>query len=145
MKVKEMQRKILTESDENFIKFIRDEFEDTRKVSISDYKNNFDVLKKVDNDTLTTGIARIEMFENHFSSVKSLSFFVAIVGYLVTYYTNILTITYGNELITNVISFIIVIVIFFFISKFYILERNNTNSCVYFKSLLKHAKESKMK
>lgn len=105
--------------------------------------SSLDVLKSLDNDTLTTGIARIEVIENHFSSIKSLSFIFALLGYLITYYTKISVNILGNEKFPNLVSFLICAAIFVYACKYYASEREKTKTCVYFKVLLEYAKENK--
>lgn len=145
MKVKEMQSIIINGSDKDFLEFIRNNFEKKSKENIVEYRNNLDTLKLIDDDTLATGIARILKFENHFAAIKALSFIFAILGYLITYYSNTLIAIYESEILPNVMALCMTIFLFIFVCKFYYMERNEANSCVYFKALLEYVKETKNK
>lgn len=145
MRVKEMKRIIISESDEKFIEYIRVNFESKRTVNVSDYRNNLDVLNKLDDDTLTTGIARIEAIESLFSSIKSLSFIFTLIAAIVTYYKELAKSIFGDNEFSNFLPLVITIIIFYFTCYFYVRARDKVVTCVFFKSLLVRAKEIKTK
>lgn len=142
MKIKELKKEIMCSNDEDFIKFIKKNFEEIRETNTVAYQNNLDVLKKMDNDALATGIARTEIFENHFSSIKGLSFIFSLIATLVSYYKDFLSYILGGNQSSIFVPLIITVTIFVFTCRLYVKARNEMLTCVFFKRLLLHAKEA---
>lgn len=73
MKVKDIKRAIFSYSPKEIVEFIKNNYAYSTEKKLYEYRNNLDVLKKLDNDTLMYAIAKMKQIEENKDLYKSLS------------------------------------------------------------------------
>lgn len=131
MKVIELKEAILKNSNIELKEFITENF--GTKLDIHQLKNNLQTLKKLDEDTLTMGIARMDQIETDYDHSKYLPSILTIVGLMFGIYVTIF-----NSWIVLVLGTLICLAI---LNTMY-QERKIRRSSVYLRSILTQIKES---
>ncbi|MBM7661715.1 hypothetical protein JOC85_002518 [Bacillus mesophilus] len=65
MKLKDIKNIIYQSEDKELLNFINDHFAHSKNKRVNDYKNNLDLLKRLDKDTIRFAIARMKKSEHN--------------------------------------------------------------------------------
>lgn len=142
MEVKELKNMIYLTNDECLLEFIQKEFESIcfGATTIQKYKNNIDTLKKLDQDTINAGIARMERIVEGNDPTKSISMPIAILLAMVSVYCTFIFSLKGG-LYSFIFNILIYALLFLYISFFIGKSLKKRSTAVFFKKLLEFTKE----
>lgn len=130
MKVKEINNAILKSSNKEIKEFVNKYF--GKNQSASDIMNHFQTLKKLKDDILILGIARMDQIETDYDHSKFLPSLLAIAGIMFGIYAKTL-----NIVLVFILATILSLSLIFTIRG----ERRIRATAVYFRSLLIQIKQ----
>lgn len=112
VRLEEIKEMIYERDDEILFDFINDNFRSGSSFINCDYQDNINTLKRIDLDTVNTGLARIESLLESESSYKWVSVFVTLVIALSLSYAEIFKYIDESEIFASIIYFAVVFLIF---------------------------------
>lgn len=136
MKLKSLKKVVCEGNDGELIKFIQKEFEQRGNIPLRQYRNNLETLKKLDRDTKSTAIARMEVLQEIHDIPKLLALLTAYVLSITSSYFHIIEIVVKSVLLASLIKFSLIIFFFLFLASAIGKEMKKKSTATYFKKLL---------
>ncbi|MYL44603.1 hypothetical protein GLV94_03010 [Virgibacillus halodenitrificans] len=132
MRVEKIKNAILKNKNKDLMGFVGEQFGNNR--SVHEIMNHLQTLKKLNDNTLMLGIARMDQIETDYDHSKFLPSLLAITG-----------IMFGIYVKTLDLVLVFILASFLSIALLYIMkkERRMRANAVYFRSLLIQVKEAK--
>lgn len=132
MNVEDLKEIILTSKEKVLKKYLTWHFGENQ--SVRSLMNNLEEIKKLDENTILYGIARMNQIEAKFDQSKYFAALVAILSSMILIYRELFNIYF--LLVFATVSWLLVI-------RIYMVEKQTRTVAVYFRSLLEQVKELK--
>ncbi|MGD6781343.1 hypothetical protein ACQCT3_18075 [Sutcliffiella horikoshii] len=136
MKLKELNKIITQGSDKELLDFIQVEFLPAKDSSSTNVRNNYNTLKKIPDDVLNIGIARLKRIEEKSDFPKTTPIIIPFVLLIITAYSEWAKILPSESAIGQLLILLLSVYTFAMVVSIFGNEKGKKIKAIYFRELL---------